>query len=188
MEWIQLIIGIAIGAIASWLISYIYYRKSSQEAEKTANDLKDTIATLKRELNERNTIHKFENLIEESNWSCSTINGIETWVCDDDQTFQIQLGEPSHGFSESWTKMYPDPLSSEYPVILMIGGSKIKVLTFVSIDGGRIFIPRPDIQPDGEFFWDKNKLEFKVCSIIGNYYIYNNIEGVAKRSNVKVVS
>jgi len=188
MAWVQLIIGVMIGALASWIFTFIYYRKSSLENEKTSNELKETITRLKKELDERNTIHKFENLIEESSWSSSRIDGIETWVCDNDQTFQIQLGEPSHGFSESWTEVYPDPLSSEYPVMLIINGSKIKELTFVSVDGGRIFVPRPDIQHNGEFIWDKNKLEFKVCSIIGDYHNYDGIEGIAERSNIRVVS
>lgn len=61
----------------------------------------------------------------------------------------------------------------------------------MSVDGGRIFVPPPEIRPvseDGiEYFWNVNSLEIKVCKVIGNYYVYNDLKAVAQRSRITLV-
>ena len=100
-------------------------------------------------------------------------------------------GEKSRSFTERWTKVYPDPNSSASPVYLRIGGNVIKELTFITLDGGRIFVPLPDLksidEDTVEYFWNLQSLEAKVCNIIDEFCIYESLEGVAARSKIKVV-
>ncbi len=59
------------------------------------------------------------------------------------------------------------------------------------MDGGRIFVPMAELRPVGddqvEYFWNMNSLEIKVCRIVGDYYIYEDVYGVAKRSGIEIV-
>jgi hypothetical protein len=113
------------------------------------------------------------------------------WVADSDNTFQIHQGEDSCDFNEQWTSVYPDANGSAYPVYLKIGAAVIKELTFISMDGGRIFVPMAEARtkPTGavEYFWNLNSLAVKVCRIIGTYYIYDDLEGIARMSKVDVI-
>jgi hypothetical protein len=112
-------------------------------------------------------------------------------MADADNTFQIEQGERNREFQERWTTVYPDPNSFVYPVYLKINGTIIKELTFISMDGGRIFVPMAEIRPASggniEYFWNLNSLEIKVCKIIGTYYRHENLEGVARMSRVSVI-
>lgn len=59
------------------------------------------------------------------------------------------------------------------------------------MDGGRIFVPLPDIRAvDDEtvqYFYNLNSLEVNVCRVVGSYYIYEDLEGVANRSRIELV-
>ncbi len=113
-------------------------------------------------------------------------------MADADNTFQIEQGERTREFRERWTTVYPDPDSVAYPVYLKINGTIIKELTFISMDGGRILVPMAGVRPVSEgvveYFWNLNSLEVKVCRIIGSYYRYQNLEGVAQMSKVSVIA
>ena len=60
------------------------------------------------------------------------------------------------------------------------------------MDGGRIFVPMAEVRLDAtgnqEYLWNLNGLEVCVCRIIGSYYIYETLEGVAKTSKVVLVA
>ena len=60
------------------------------------------------------------------------------------------------------------------------------------MDGGRILVPMAEVRQDAagssEYFWNLNSLEVLVCKVIGEYYIYKTLEGVAKSSNVVLVN
>jgi hypothetical protein len=118
----------------------------------------------------------------------------ETWICQSDNTFQIRRGERDREFAERWTTVYPDSMSgAAYPVYLLINNNVIKELTFISMDGGRIVVPMAEIRPtkaekSAEYFWNLNSLEVKVCRIIGDYYIYGDLEGIARMSGVSLIS
>ena len=87
--------------------------------------------------------------------------------------------------------MHPDRSSASYPVYLKINNIIIKELAFISVDGGRIFVPLPEVRPisedDVQYFWNTNSLGVRVCGIIGKYYIYNDLAGVAQRSRIALV-
>ena len=135
-------------------------------------------------------LREFERLITSSKWRKELINHKDIWVNEDDNTFQIEMGECGEEFREPWNEMYPDPVGHRYPVYLTINNSRTKELLFVSCDGGRILVPIPErhFEEDKHSFrWMRDSLSFKVCKIIGHYYIYKNIEGIAKVSKIEIV-
>lgn len=183
-EFFMFVAGAAVGGLLSWLITHRYYIKAS-------NSQKDGLEQLSEKLRTKNTLKDFETMLETSNWSNEVVDGSEVWIAKDDNTFQILQGVRTSEFQERWTKVHPDGNSSAYPIYLKINNNIVKELTLISVDGGRIFVPIPELRPIGdndvEYFWNMNSLDIKVCKIIGTYYIYNDISGVAKRSRITLV-
>lgn len=173
--------GVVLGALSSWLITHRYYIKAS-------TDQRAELARLEAKLKPQHTLDDFERILESSSWERTNIDHKEVWVCAADNTFQIVQGEQTREFKEPWTTVYPDRNSSAYPVYLRIGATTVKELTFISMDGGRIFVPMAEVQPIGgsgvEYFWRTKGLAVKVCRVIGAFYIYKDLEGVARMSKV----
>ena len=183
MEIVLLIIGAIIGGLISWGIGHKYYEKASADQKKL-------LENLSRDLKETNTLKYFEYLLENSEWQKEFVDNDEFWISEVNNSFQIQAGEEGRDFHEAWTEGFPDPSTTRYPVYLKIKNSVVKELTFISIDGGRIFVPMPDRKIENDksvFFWNMNSLEIKVANIIGEYYIYEDIHGVARRSKVEII-
>lgn len=138
-------------------------------------------------------IEAFRKLIENTSWRKELIDHKEVWICDKDNTFQIEIGGGHHGeFREKWTQVYPDKANvSRYPVYLKINNTVVKEFTFISCDGGRIFVPLPELKSENNdnviYVWHRDALPFKVASIIGRYYIHKNIEGVAQMSKIRII-
>ncbi len=183
-EFFMFAAGAAVGGLLSWLITHRYYIKAGQDQKRELEGLSEKLRT-------KNTLTDFERLLETSKWSKEIIDGSEVWIARNDNTFQISQGERTRDFQERWTKVHPDGNSSAYPVYLKINNNVVKELTFISVDGGRIFVPMPELRPVGEkdfeYFWNMNSLDIKVCKVIGTYYIYNDIPEVAKRSHIALV-
>ena len=184
-ELFTFIAGVVAGALSSWFISHRYYLKASADQRTELQNLKET-------LRPKNTLADFERMLQSAKWTGQTINHTEVWICDGDSTLQIERGERNREFTERWTTVYPDPKSSAYPVYLKIAGTIIKELNFISMDGGRILVPMAEVRPTGissvEYFWNINSLEVKVCGVIGSYYIYKDLAGVATISRVALVT
>jgi len=183
MEIILLIIGAAIGGVISWYITHKY-------AEKTSKENKKLIDELSKGIKESNTLKYFEVLLVNSKWTKELIHNREIWIAEDNNTFQIQLGDEGYEFCESWTEVYPDQNAKRYPVYLKIDNSIIKELDFISLDGGRIFVPIPDrtFESDNvKYLWNINSLEVKACKAVGRYYIYKDLAGVARISNIELI-
>jgi hypothetical protein len=180
----QQIVLVLIGGIITWFITHRYY-------EKSFRDQKNLLEKLSQELKEGNTLKYFELLLEKSKWKKEFIGHNEIWVAEENNTFQI-YSEPQGEWRghEEWTKTYPDQNATIYSVYLKINNTTIKELTFITLDGGRIFVPIPDRKFENgkaSYFWNMNSLEIKVCKIIGYYYIHKNIYDVAKRSKIEII-
>jgi len=183
MVIILLLTGAVIGGLVSWGIAQRYYKKSSKEQ-------KDLIEKLSKDIKEVNTFRYFEDLLENSKWKKETIEHHEIWISEKDNTFQIETGKLKGEFHEPWTDMYPSPLTMQYPVYLKINNTRIKELPFISLDGGRIFVPiteRKFNNNKASYFWNLKSLPLKVCKVIGEYYIYKNICGVARVSKIEII-
>ncbi len=135
-------------------------------------------------------IEAFVGLIENSSWRKELINHKTVYICDKNNTFQIEIGDFGGEWQEKWAKVYPDVNASKYSVYLKINNTTIKELTFISCDGGRIFVPLPELKSeDGQtvYIWRKDSLPFKVSKIVGDYYIHKSIEGVARMSKISII-
>jgi hypothetical protein len=122
------------------------------------------------------TLAKFERLLERAQWKKDILDSKMTWVCSEDASYQIVVDEESHKeFREEWTLKFPDTeRASKSSVQLKIAGIIVEEMLFISVDGGRYFVPIPDIQALGEgkreFFWDRGSLKYKVGQVIAEFY------------------
>ncbi len=178
------IAGLVIGVPTSWIITHRYYVKSGSDQKAALNDLASVLQS-------GNTLERFEALFRNSHWTKLLIENRETWVCNLDNTFQIVQGDRERGFNEPWTDSLPDPNASVYQVCLKIGATIIKELHFISADGARIFVVMPEIGLDSHrgryFFWNKDGIGVLVTNIVGNFYIYETLDGFAARSHIDIV-
>jgi hypothetical protein len=131
----------------------------------------------------------FEALLNHG-WVREFIGNREVWISEVDSMFQIEVGDRDRQFTEEWTRRFPDEFgTSAYRVVLKVQGVEIKELTFVSCDGGRIFVPMPKCgNGEGEFMYDRHSLDYKVGRIIGQFYIYESMDGVARRAGITIRS
>ena len=134
-------------------------------------------------------ISGFESLLKHS-WVREFIGAREVWISEVDNLFQVELGDNTREFSEEWTRRFPDKHgSTAFPVLLKVQGVEIKQLTFISCDGGRIIVPMPkvvSVEEQSSYTYDRNSLEYRVGQIIGKFYIYNTLDGLARRAGINV--
>lgn len=129
-------------------------------------------------------------LLTTSKWKKEYIDYNELWIAEDDNKIQIQCGVKGEEFNEPWTDAYPDKNAQKYSIYLKINNSIVKELSFVSLNGGKIFVPMPDQifeENNVRYIWNRRSLELKVSKIIGSYYSYDDIETLARISNIQIV-
>jgi len=135
-------------------------------------------------------IYSFIYYLDKSKWKKELIGNNRIWICEEDETYQIIDKDNYEKFSAEWTQIYPDRLGSgKHSIILKINNIPIKEIIFIYCDGGRISVPLPEMEIKKDkrvFFWDKNSIEYKLGKIIGHFYIYKDIEGVAEMSKVEI--
>lgn len=119
------------------------------------------------------------------------------WTSLDDMTYQIEdphVVEVEH-FSEPWVKRFPDPHASSRWINLNISGVTIKQELFVSLDGGRYFVPIPEIAHVGDkwepsdykYYYDRKSLRFLLGKVIGRFYSFvKNLEEFSARQGIDI--
>lgn len=185
MDILTFILGVLLGGLTSWGITHRYYKKAGDDQQRELNQLR-------ADLRSKNTLADFQERLISDDWSKEYVENREVWICSADNTFQIHESEDRRPFQEPWTKGFPNPSSTASEILLKIGPTTIQQVTFVSLDGHRVFVPVPEIRGRGEtrdpeYVWPKSSLGMKVCSVIGEYYIYKDINGVAQRTGVRIV-
>jgi hypothetical protein len=146
------------------------------------------------------SLANFERLLETSEWDEVIDGNRKILLCADDMFFQIVIDWDSReDFAGEWTRPFPDSKSTKkYPVKLTIAGVTVKVFYFISVDGGRYFIPMPDIGEvhtnksgefeSREFIWKRDSLIFKVAEIISEFLgIYSSLEAFATHTGIKII-
>ncbi|OGE18135.1 hypothetical protein A2769_02720 [Candidatus Daviesbacteria bacterium RIFCSPHIGHO2_01_FULL_37_27] len=173
-------------------------REISKQNPKAIEGILDMNLTLsqssivsKKQIGNVNDLKKFEFLLENASWSKEFIDDKEYWVCNEDVMFQIEMCDDYRDFTEKWTQVYPDKFGSgRRSVNLKIYGVTIKQIAFIFCDGGRISVPMPRVKTVNEgimYYWEKKSLDYKLTKVIGNFYIYEDLEGVAGMSKVEIV-
>ncbi len=141
-----------------------------------------------------NSLERFEVLLDDpSLWNEEHIDDNQLWICASDSGFRIvpAWNEKHQEYSEPWTKGFPDPHCSRYRVHLMIAGQSVKEVFFISLDGGRYFVPMPEVRllASGgvEYYWNKHSLEMKLFQIVGNLYShFVTIQGFASKQGIVI--
>ncbi len=184
MDIPSLIVGAIVGGAISWMISAHFYNRSTSDLRKSLNDHRQ------RE-EKKDTLEFFEYMLTQGTWRKEHIDKLATWICDQRSSLRVVIADALEPFDEEWTQRYPDKLAQRCEVELQINGSTVKSLSFILLDGHRTIVPMPRrIVGNGNplYFWDKESLEYKVGRIVGQYYIHESIEGIAKISDVTILS
>ncbi len=148
------------------------------------------------------SLARFSNYIDNSHWEKVLDEGNEFWICEDDALFYIEVeSEETQEFREEWIQPFPahrlgnDP-AIPYKVKLKISTVTIDNFRFISVDGGRYFVPMPeidmnvinyDVNQDRKFYWRRDSLIFRVALIISVFYhVHPNFEAFAKQANIEI--
>jgi hypothetical protein len=184
VDYASLFWGGLVGALSSWWITHRYYEKSSK-------DLGRDLSRVTGELKAQNSIDYFVVLLRRrEDWSKGFVDNTEIWTNSRNGTFQIVIGNDSRTFDEPWSRGFPDPNSRCFSVYLRIGGATIKELQFVALDGARITVPCPEhilVDEKVVYLWNTDSVAFAVGKVVGDYYIYSDIESVARRCKVEIL-
>ena len=183
MDMPSLIVGAVAGGVLSWWIADAYYRRST-------SDLKAELHHQIAELDRRDTLAYFEQMLERGTWQEERIADRPTWICGQRSTFKIVQNDDYQDFEEEWTNKVPDRTASMMTVQLKINDSAVAEMLFVTLDGGRYLVPLPRKRVVGGqvvYFWESATLPFKVGRIVGRYYRCNNIEEAARFLDVEIV-
>lgn len=130
-------------------------------------------------------------MLRTAKWNREEIDHEEVWVCEKNNLFQFKRSESDgrESFREKWTSVFPDQHGSMFHINLMISGTVVRSLPFVSGDGGRYTLPLPDlaIANDEQIFcWYKDEVDVLIAEIMGNYYRCDSIDQVAKFTKVEL--
>ena len=133
----------------------------------------------------------FERLLESSKWTHITTGGANQWVYEDDPSFVIEINYEGREFVEPWTQIFPDQNTYARDVTLTINGQAIaRPLTFISLDGGRYFVPMPKTDTAYEeqyFYWKRDSLEYKLFQRIGDVrYLFGTLDEFAEYCGVHI--
>lgn len=180
----ELLLGVILGGLVSWLISRWYYKASGE-------DLRRQLERQTRELNSTATLTKFERRLSSGKWQKEHFGHDEYWICDSDRTYQMKIGDDDRAFKEPWTSFFPDPYTSMFHIHLQVSGVTIKSLPFISADGGRYTLPLPKqkiVGNDRFFSWSPNSIDYKIAEVIGQFYRESSLKDVAKLLKIEIAN
>lgn len=148
------------------------------------------------------TLAMFEHLLTTSDWILSPSNDKEIYFCEDDAQYRIEVTlhidfentirtEP---WAEKFRRSVPSQRHALYHVILSIYDIGIKLLTFATFDGGRYFIPYPEVDRDTAMnldkdpivYWDLNSIQMKVAFRIGKVYGMRSYYDIAEIAGIEI--
>jgi hypothetical protein len=152
-------------------------------------------------------VENFKNLIKDiGDWYVEHLDDEKVWINQKDSSYQVVERGDREDFSEPWTQVYPDREGSgKYSVDLLHNGNHIKRFTFVYCDGGRVRVVMPSfrkIEGKGRWFdkdlygatyegvdfvWERTSLEYDLMNMIGDFYVYKSVEGVAGMSGITLI-
>lgn len=64
-------------------------------------------------------------------------------------------------------------------------------LLFINLDGGRYFLPLPEVRQEGEekwgYYWTRDSIEYKVSKVIGEFYLFRDLEAFAEWKKMEIL-
>ena len=143
---------------------------------------------------------KWKSLLQNGQWSKRELSGRHgsktVWSSVEEPTYTIEdtYEVANKNFSEPWTTGFPDPHTESRWVDLKISGETIEQLLFVSLDGGRYFVPVPrrivseNLEESLErgFYYDRTSLQVLLGHVIGQFHISDSLEEFARSRSIKI--
>ncbi len=119
------------------------------------------------------------------NWKKVYIGRLDyNWQYNNHPEFAITQDDESREWTieESWMTNYPDPGKSSTLVKVTVNGMVLLTEDFISLDGGRYFVPVPKRKainelgdtPEFEYWYTPQQVH--LARIVGYYYRINSIE------------
>jgi hypothetical protein len=101
--------------------------------------------------------------------------GMEThWRYQGHPEFVLERGDSQEwdqGLMEAWMPFSPNSLKSRTQIRVRVNGQFLFVEEFISLDGGRNFVPLPRRKSvEGQFEYWYTPLQVSVARIVGHYY------------------
>jgi hypothetical protein len=85
---------------------------------------------------------------------------------------------------ESWMGYFPDPSKKLYLMKVIFNGLVLITEDFISLDGGRYFVPLPRRElvsrSDSEFKYYYDSIQYKLGKILGDFYRFNDNNSLDK--------
>ena len=153
-------------------------------------------------MNEMYAFDKWHGHLRNSEWLEDEITSGEAsatvFTCKNNMLFQIVHFEESleRATLGPWSKGFPDPACFLSPVELRLAGETVHRLQFAYLDGFRLLVPLPKRRTPSrgaetaqpvEFYYDRNSLEYLVGEAIGQFHIFNSMEGFAQRQGIEIL-
>ena len=146
-----------------------------------------------------NTKDEFEFFIDHWIWERKNFNSENVWICKDTDEYQlIEWGIVRDKFKEDWTKIFPDnENNSSSKLFLKRNGIIVREFTWISCDGGCVWMPLPDSKnlwdPEKdeckmEYSFKEDSLKFKMLKKIWNPWRNKTFANIFKSANIKIKS
>jgi hypothetical protein len=138
INWTSLLIGVVLGAIASWAITHVYYRRS-------ASDLKSELDSLKRPLRLAEILDIVMSTDAAQDWNhVRPEAGQETIVLKTDVRISFKIDYLKDDvYREEWATNHPDPTTHAISCFLCFESVPLIEFVLVQVDGRRATLPRP---------------------------------------------
>ena len=112
------------------------------------------------------------------------------WQYKNHPEFNIEIEDLEREWqtAESWMTHYPDPAKHVYLVKVKANGQVLLTEEFITLDGGRYFVPVPKAKPisESEFKYWYTPIQVDLSRIIGEYYRGNSIEEFMEHHKLKI--
>lgn len=98
--------------------------------------------------------------------------------------------EWSYGKTENWMKYpLPDPSKHTKVVHVKVGGTIVYVENFITLDGGRYFVPLPRVKylkDKKENYYFYENIQINIAAIIGTFYRMKSIDEFISKNEIEV--
>ncbi len=122
------------------------------------------------------------------------LNGRSLWRRKDHPEFSIETQDESeewsYGKQESWMKYpLPDPSKYTHMVHVKANGVVIYAEHFISLDGGRYFVPLPrakynEKEEDNEYYY--NPIQLAIARVVGRFYRMEDVDEFVNHNEIEV--
>ena len=179
----------------------IFFRGLARDLSRNYEDDQIAITRIVDAVPKYDEFARWKSLLQNGKWLKRELSGRHAnrtvWTSVDETSYQIQntYEVEVENFKEPWVKGFPDPQATSYIVDLTVSGQTVTQVRFVSLDGGRYFVPMPDIattdKTDGKieriYSYERASLKYLVGNIVGRYYSFvKNLDEFAARQGIEI--